>query len=160
MHAIGNVDELNALLGVLLAEHPLHETLRTQLMRIQNLLFVVGADLACPIKEQPAFAKASAGKRITENHVGTLERWIDEWEERLPPLQTFILPGGSKPGALLHVARTVCRRAERWIVAFKKEERVNPQLLIFLNRLGDYLFLLARTINRTEGVEERAVRYE
>ena len=156
MHAVGTVDELNASIGVMLADAPLPDTLKRQLQRIQHLLFVVGADLATPIDSVGRNKKM----RITENHVGTLERWIEEYEEKLPPLKTFILPDGSMSGALLHLARTVCRRAERWVVALKEKELINPQCLIFLNRLSDYLFLAARAVNRAEGKEETPVRYE
>ncbi len=154
LHAYGTVDELNAVLGVLLAEHPLPEPLNSQVSRIQHLLFVVGADLATPM------SGPTNTKRVLENHVGTLERWIDELEEQLPPLQSFILPDGSAAGATLHLARTVCRRAERWVVALKETEAINPQVLIFLNRLSDYLFLAARGANRAGGIQETAVRYE
>lgn len=153
MHAIGAVDELNAMFGALLAEHHLPEPLHTQITRIQHLLFSVGADLATPTLHFK--------KHITEHHISIIERWIDELEVSLPPLQTFILPGGSPAGATLHLARTVCRRAERWMVACKEEkEAINPQCLIFLNRLSDYLFLAARKVNRITETEETAVQYQ
>ncbi len=154
MHATGTVDELNAVLGVLRAQHPMPEPISSQITRIQHLLFTVGADLATPQ------SNTMNAKRVTENHVGTLERWIEELEEQLPMLQSFILPDGSAAGATLHLARTVCRRAERWVVSLKGTESINPQILIFLNRLGDYLFLAARAANGAQGKEETAVRYE
>lgn len=164
LHAYGTVDELNALLGQSLAERPLVDPLRTQLHRIHNMLFTVGADLACPPKPwrrgATPLSDRTKAKRVTVNHIGTLERWIEELEGQLPPLQSFIVPGGSKGGALLHLARTVCRRAERWVVALKEQEPINPQVLIFLNRLGDYLFLAARAVNRAEGIPEEQVQYE
>lgn len=175
LQAVGTVDELNAILGMLQADHPLPETLHVKIRRMQNILFVVGADLATPISSMgsgssdprpqaripaPTDKSSYKSKRITENHVATIERWIEEMEETLPALQSFILPGGSSAGALLHLARTVCRRAERWVVALKEQEPINPQVLIFLNRLGDYLFLAARIMNRLKGIDEERVRYE
>ena len=154
IEAYGTVNELNAFLGVVLAENNLPENIHAQIGRIQHLLFTVGADLAAPL------SAPVTTKRITENHVGTLERWIDELEPTIPPRNSFILPGGSKAGAALHLACTVCRRAERCIVALKEKEPINPQCLIFVNRLSDYLFLAAQAANRAEGVEEPAVKYE
>ena len=154
IEAYGTVNELNALLGVVVAQHTLPEKIHTQIGRVQHMLFTVGADLSAP---PTAPVKT---KRVTENHVGTLDRWIDEMEPTIPPRNSFILPGGSKPGAALHLACTVCRRAERRIVALKEKEPVNPQCLIFVNRLSDYLFLAAQAANRTEGVEEPAVKYD
>ncbi len=163
IEAYGTVNELNAFLGVVLSENNLPKNIHAQIERIQHLLFTVGADLAKPLAAASAGrtpAPENGGKRITENHVGTLERWIDELEPTIPPRNSFILPGGSKPGAALHLACTVCRRAERCIVALKEKEPINPQCLIFINRLSDYLFLAAQAVNRAEGVEEPAVKYE
>lgn len=164
IEAYGTVNELNAFLGVVLAENTLPENIHAQIGRIQHLLFTVGADLANPLLptsagRTPAPAKKNE-KRVTENHVGTLERWISELEPTIPPRNSFILPGGSKPGSALHLACTVCRRAERCIVALKEKEPINPQCLIFVNRLSDYLFLAAQAANLAEGAEEPAVRYE
>ncbi len=153
MHAIGSLDELSAILGLVLAERMLPPTLRIGLVRIQNQLFTLGADLATPL------TPPTPTKRILEKHVHELEEWIAEWEARLPPLTKFILPGGSKIGAELHVSRTVCRRAERWIVAVKETEDVNPHALIYINRLSDLLFLLARAVNKEGDVQEREVEY-
>ncbi len=149
MHAIGTVDELNALLGVVLAE-ALPEEMASPLRRVQNALFTLGADLAAP---DPSLKVP----RITEEHVNALEDWIADREAFLPPLTAFILPGGSRPGALLHHARTVCRSAERWVVALGTDS--NAQSRIYLNRLSDLLFLLARAVNRERGVEEVGVEY-
>lgn len=152
MHAIGTVDELNALLGVVLAERTLSDTMKSGLTRIQNKLFTLGADLATP----DAVMKVP---RITPEHVRELEEWITALESTLPPLSAFILPGGSRAGSLLHHARTVCRRAERHVVALAKEELTNVHAQIYLNRLSDLLFLLARTVNRENGVGEVEVEY-
>ncbi|MBI5156258.1 cob(I)yrinic acid a,c-diamide adenosyltransferase [Candidatus Peregrinibacteria bacterium] len=172
IEAYGTVNELNAFLGVVLSENNLPKNIHAQMERVQHLLFTVGADLAKPLatvtagrtpapdKKGESHALPKNEKRIRENHVGTLERWIDELEPTIPPRNSFILPGGSKPGSALHLACTVCRRAERCIVALKEKEPINPQCLIFVNRLSDYLFLTAQAANRVEGVEEPAVRYE
>ena len=91
---------------------------------------------------------------ITEEHVDFLEKWIDAYQEHLPALRNFILPGGSPGGAHLHLARTVCRRAERAIVALKQDEEINPIVLRFINRLSDYLFVAARFVNAKEGHDD------
>jgi len=135
--AYGGVDELNAQLGVVLAGD-VPADLRAPLERIQNELFDVGADLSVPFR-------ADDGKlRITGAQVETLERWCDEFNDRLEPLKSFVLPGGSELAARLHVARTVCRRAE---IAALAAGEVNPVALAYLNRLSDLLFILARTAN-------------
>lgn len=152
MHAIGTVDELNALLGVILAEHLLPDAILIGLTRIQNELFTLGADLATP-------DAAMKVPRITPDHIRQLEEWITGLEFTLPPLSAFILPGGSRAGSLLHHARTVCRRTERHIVALSKEEPTNAHAQIYLNRLSDLLFLLARAVNRENGVTEVEVSY-
>ncbi|PIR48196.1 ATP:cob(I)alamin adenosyltransferase [Candidatus Peregrinibacteria bacterium CG10_big_fil_rev_8_21_14_0_10_55_24] len=143
MEAIGTVDELNAILGVVLTQ-PLEQHLTDVLRRVQHLLFAVGADLAAP----------EGTERITTAHVKLLEAQIALLEQELPTLTHFILPGGSSAGALLHQARTVCRRAERAVVALEPIEPVAESLRLFLNRLSDYLFLAARSANAAQGVEE------
>lgn len=153
IHAYGTVDELNALLGVVLAEGSLPVTVQEGLGRIQHQLFTLGADLATPMDS------TVPTKRITAAHVEALEQWIAELERELPVLQQFILPGGTKNGAHLHLARTVCRRAERWMTALQDAESANPQALIYANRLGDLLFLAARAVNRHEKRGEEAVQY-
>lgn len=141
--AIGDVDELNAVLGLILANCPNcpdAPILRT----IQNDLFDVGADLCVPPLE-----KEEPGKclRVTPAQAGRLEQAIDRLNASLTPLNSFILPGGAPAAAWLHLARTVCRRAERAVVTLVKTESVNPQVLIYLNRLSDYFFVLARVAN-------------
>lgn len=151
IHAYGTVDELSALIGVILSEG-VSEEFDSKLTRIQVLLHRVGADLATPLNYE------GKAKRVTSDHVAEMEQWIDEAESAVPPLTKFILPGGSKVAALLHQARTVCRRAERWVVTLSQTENVNDECLKFLNRLGDYLFALARQVNHEEGTEERIVQ--
>ncbi|MBY0513790.1 MAG: cob(I)yrinic acid a,c-diamide adenosyltransferase [Gemmataceae bacterium] len=147
VEAFGQVDELNAVLGLLLAYCP--DTPDAALLRtIQNDLFDVGADLCVPAAEgeQPGQAL-----RVTAAQAERLEKEIDRLNEGLSPLRSFILPGGSPAAAWLHLARTVCRRAERAVVTLAAAEPVNPQVVIYLNRLSDYLFVLARTTNSATG---------
>lgn len=161
MHAIGAIDELNALLGFALAVE-MEDGLRAQLLSVQHRLFRLGADLAAPegIGGVPARpAGHSGGPRIEAEHAAELERWIGDLETRLPPLTAFIVPGGTEAGARLHHARAVCRRAERWVVALAEREPVRREIVVFLNRLGDYLFLAARAVNREGEREETRVEY-
>ena len=153
MHAIGTVDELNAFIGTVLAEGHPGEEMKAALIAIQNHLFRVGADLATPL---PGPANAM---RVEPTHIAYLDALIGKIEPTLPQLQWFILPGGSTAGAHLHLARTVCRRAERWAVALKGHEEINDRLIVYLNRLSDLLFILARAVNRDEGLEETKVEY-
>ncbi len=152
MHAIGTVDELNAMLGVILTESGLSEELSKNLVMIQNQLFRLGADLAT------ALPGPENAKRIEEQHTKFLEDWVTKAEGALPPLQWFILPSGSRVGALLHMARTICRRAERWIVAMGQDQ-THPEAIKYCNRLSDLLFLLARQANAERGEEETRVEY-
>jgi cob(I)alamin adenosyltransferase len=147
LHAYGTVDELSSLLGVILAEE-IPEELERQLRTIQHTLYVLGADLATPLEPPTALI------RVRREAVAELEQWINGAEAMVPPLTHFILPGGSRVGALLHQARTVCRRAERWVVALQEQERVNVAVQHYLNRLSDFLFAAARVINAEEGREE------
>ncbi len=152
LHAYGTVDELNAVIGIIMANAP-QTPVSAQLLEIQHLLFRVGADLATPLSTK---AKVD---RIDATHTKKIEEWIDAYEKDLPPQTRFILPGGSPGSAYLHFARTVCRRAERWTVALSKEEAINPGVIIFLNRLSDYLFLLARFVNGKSGRGDVEVEY-
>jgi cob(I)alamin adenosyltransferase len=146
VEAYGDVDELNAMLGVALAFIREDQELRSCLLDIQRDLFVVGAHLADP--KARVEAKRGAKASLTEDKVTQLERWIDHFEEQLPPLRQFILPGGSKGGAILHHARTVCRRAERQVVALSQQVDIASLLIIYLNRLSDFLFVAARLENQ------------
>lgn len=146
--AYGAVDELNAALGVALT-HPLDDDLRTELVRVQADLFTVGAELATPPGQASAALPA-----VPEEWTGRLEHWIDRHEAGLPPLRSFILPGGTPPAAALHLARGICRRAEREVVRLRRAEPVGAPLLRYLNRLSDYLFVLARVANARAGVAD------
>ena len=145
IEAAGDVDELNAVLGLALARGVPHAD---WLEAIQNDLFDLGADLAVPE------GGSRERLRVTGEQVTRLEAWCDEANEGLEPLRSFVLPGGSEAAALLHVARTVCRRAERRAVTLAAAEDVNPDALAYLNRLSDLLFILARAANAAGGVEE------
>src|SRR5437870_3977533 len=139
--AYGTVDELNAVLGVFLAQVP--ESGIVDLIRgVQNDLFDVGADLCLPIKD------GDKALRVRAEQAERLEKAIDGFNERLQPLKSFVLPGGTPAAAWCHVARTVCRRAERDVVTLARDETVNPQVVVYLNRLSDLLFVLARACNR------------
>jgi cob(I)alamin adenosyltransferase len=145
--AYGRVDELNAVLGLVLAHDP--QMAEAELLRgIQNDLFDVGADLCVPEAEgEPAGQRL----RILPEQVTRLEAAIDRLNEGLAPLTSFVLPGGTLAAAWCHLARTVCRSAERDIVTLMGKEPVNPQVLIYLNRLSDLLFVLARVCNKERG---------
>jgi cob(I)alamin adenosyltransferase len=115
---------------------------------IQGDLFDFGADLAAPMPEDESEIEAAGSRlRITDVYIVRLENWIDHWNEQLEPLESFILPGGRPAAATLHWSRTVCRRAESVAIELAEAERMNPKLVIFLNRLSDYLFTVARITN-------------
>jgi len=139
--AYGTVDELNAVVGMALAEDP-GEEIRAALLAIQRQLFAVGADLATPSAEG-----GDKVKRVGQEEVQGLERLIDALNARLPALTAFVHPGGSSLGARLHFARTVCRRAERCVVRLSHTEAVGEGIVPYLNRLSDLLFVLARYAN-------------
>jgi cob(I)alamin adenosyltransferase len=143
--AYGSVDELNAVLGVLRSMLATATNEQSDLLRqIQNDLFDVGADLCLPEAQDE---KPGKHLRVQANQSSRLEARIDSWNSRLKPLKSFILPGGQPAAAWCHFARTVCRRAERDVVRLSRVERLNPQIVIYLNRLSDLLFVMARTFN-------------
>jgi len=147
VEAYGTVDELSSAIGVALA-HGLAERLAEPLTRIQNELFHLGSDLCILEEDKERFQVP----RIEERHVEPLERLMDELSEELGPLENFILPGGSPGAAHLHLARALCRRAERRVVALAREEAVGEQVVRYLNRLSDALFVMARYENLERGV--------
>ena len=150
IEAIGDVDELNAWLGLVRNEvtgvTAIGSEVGRLLSRIQHHLFDMGAELATP----DPVAKGTA--QLDQADITLLERAIDRWEGELPPLKQFILPGGTSGAAMLHVARGVCRRAERRVVALGRSESIRPELVVYLNRLSDLFFLLARVANHVAGV--------
>jgi cob(I)alamin adenosyltransferase len=153
VEAYGAVDELNAALGLACA-FVQDEQVGKILTSLQEDLLALGTDLATPQGKEGAKA-ATFVPRVTPEQVARLEKVIDAVESQLPPLSSFVLPGGVPAAAFLHLARTVCRRAERRAVALSRQETVNEQILIYLNRLSDLLFVLARLVNHQAGVEER-----
>lgn len=142
MAAIGDVDELNAAMGVV-ALHVLGEAL-ARIRMIQNDLFDLGADLATPGED---FTPGEMTLRVTASQVERLEEELDSMNADLLPLTSFILPGGTPAGTALHVARTTCRRAERTAVSAARDTPLNPQALKYLNRLSDYVFVMGRAVN-------------
>ncbi len=149
IEAYGTVDELNSVIGIALASG-LNETIGAPLAAIQNELFHLGSDL-CVLEPDKARMPVPG---IEERHVVALETLMDRLSEELSPLENFILPGGSAGAAQLHVARTVCRRAERLVVALSREEAVGAWTVRYLNRLSDALFVMARHENKRRGVPD------
>jgi len=144
--AYGTVDELNAAIGVVLAGE-CAAALRPVLSRVQNELFDLGADLSVPLEREERL-------RVTQELVDALEADCDRFNADLPELRSFVLPGGTEAAARLHVARTVCRRAERETLVAAGAHVVNPLALVYLNRLSDLLFILSRAANAADGREE------
>ena len=147
IEAYGTVDELNSVIGLVLAGD-VPEEFRPWLQQVQNDLFDLGADLSVPLEDE------RERLRTTGAQVERLEELCDRVNERLEPLKSFVLPGGSEGAALLHVARTVCRRAERQATALAEASELNPDALAYLNRLSDLLFILARSANAERGAPE------
>ncbi len=149
LRAYADVDEANAHLGVVLATGELEEGVAAVLLHVQNDLFDVGADFCTPVVEDPEHPAL----RIEPDYVERLERWCDHYNEKLSTLRSFILNGGTVAAAHLHVARTVCRRAERsaWAAHEQYADSMNVLAITYLNRLSDLLFILARHANRANG---------
>ncbi len=147
--AYADTDEANCAIGVAVTMGQLPADIVDVLVRIQNELFDVGADLCNPVADRPAYPPL----RVDESYIARLERACDEFNEGLPVLRSFVLPGGSPGAALLHVARTVVRRAERttWAALEAHGDRMNPLTAQYLNRLSDLLFILARRVNQPDG---------
>lgn len=143
VEACGAIDELNALLGICVSFCE-YEKINGMLMKIQADLFSIGAELAGTKKPS----------KITAKRISDMEQIIDVIEKDLPTLKHFVVPGGNKNAALFHHARTVCRRAERVVVALTKKEKINKNILIYLNRLSDLLFMLARLVNKKKKTDE------
>ncbi len=146
LQAFGTADELNSVLGVVLTTECPPE-IATVLKRVQNELFDLGADLSVPLEHEERL-------RVTHDQITALEHDCDRFNADLPELRSFVLPGGTEAAALLHVARTVCRRAEREAIQASRVHELNPAVVIYLNRLSDLLFILARAANAVRGIEE------
>lgn len=150
VEAIGSIDELNSAIGLIIAQRIRDRQIEDCLTQIQNELFDFGGELHLP--EHPA---------ITAEHVTRLEQWLDEWNSKLPPLKEFILPRGNPAAAACHLARTICRRAERSVVRLHRQVPLhNPELLCYLNRLSDVLFVLARVLGKEGSDEEKLWEHE
>jgi cob(I)alamin adenosyltransferase len=141
--AFGDVDEANSTIGLLLTEPDVSPGMQASLARIQHELFEIGAELSLP-----------GYRQITAAHVSRLEHDLDELNAELPPLEEFVLPGGTRAAAICHLARTICRRAERSAWAATTLTALNPELLRYLNRLSDLLFVMARSLARQNGGQE------
>lgn len=154
VESYGNIDELNSFIGVAKSYIENQEAIN-QLKKIQFDLFTVGSESATPAdKLMLANGKSRLPLIISEDEITELENWMDAMEGHLEPLQYFILPGGGKAATSLHVARTVCRRAERSLIFLSESEEIRPELIKYLNRLSDYLFVLARYISKLQNEQE------
>jgi cob(I)alamin adenosyltransferase len=143
IEAIGEIDELNSVIGMVLTSEPAIIAIRNALLKVQQDLFDLGGELCLP--DRPA---------ITTDKILRLENWVNEWNNTLPPLKEFILPGGNLASATCHLARTVCRRAERRLVTLHSQDTLSADLLRYINRLSDMLFVAARVIAGTTSSEE------
>ncbi len=146
VEAYGTLDELNSQIGLLLALQP-DERVTAILLRIQKEIFAASSEIATPDEKR----RQSLPGQIQDLQVRELENRIDEFEAGLAPLKNFILPGGSPRSAQCHIARTICRRAERQILKIGSATACRPELLVYFNRLSDFLFVLARYLNKTDG---------
>lgn len=154
VEAYGNIDELNAFIGIAKSHIDDSDCLK-QLAEIQYDLFTLGSEAATPIdKVYLANGKSRLPVTIKEEDISKLEVWMDKMDESLEPLQFFILPGGGKAATFLHAARTICRRAERGMVFLNETEEVRPELIKYLNRLSDYLFVMARYVSMLDNEQE------
>lgn len=155
IEALGAVDEVNSFIGCSISSFPKENSLKevqNQLITIQHALFDVGAALATP--RSSSNINKLKKTRFDREETDILEKWIDEMEQQLPKLTHFILPGGHPAGAMLHAARSLCRRAERTIIAMHQAGEVSDSVLIYLNRLSDYLFVASRYINHILHIPE------
>ena len=149
LEAYGTIDELSSFIGLLVADFDVMDQHRIRLLKIQNMLFNIGAVLAdSGANENTPIAG------LQESDIMEMERWIDQMDGELPPLSNFILPGGSASSAKANIARTVCRRAERRLSQLANEAPVNPMIGSYLNRLSDYFFVMGRYLNKINGIEE------
>ncbi|HFK5583192.1 cob(I)yrinic acid a,c-diamide adenosyltransferase [Elizabethkingia anophelis] len=154
VEAYGTIDELNAFIGIAKSHIDDSDCLK-QLAEIQYDLFTLGSEAATPIdKVYLANGKSRLPVTIKEEDISKLEVWMDKMDECLEPLQFFILPGGGKAATFLHAARTICRRAERGMVFLNETEEVRPELIKYLNRLSDYLFVMARYVSMLDNEQE------
>lgn len=149
LEAYGTVDEFSSFLGFLVADDSVIDEQTYHILDIQNMLFNIGAYLATPYSE-----KIQEVMGLSNDSVEEVESWIDDLDSKVPPMHNFILPGGCSASAKAHMARTVCRRAERRILELSSKEPVNTLVISYINRLSDYLFVLARFLNKCADYEE------
>ena len=147
IEAYGTVDELNSIVGIVLSLNPAKEILQI-LIEIQNQLFILGADLATPVSNK------NFVPRIGKSEITKIEDWIDKYDSKLTPLKKFILPSGTQSSGFLHLARAVARRAERIVVSLMQKEEIGDSIIIYLNRLNDLFFVLARYENKIKKNKE------
>jgi len=150
IEAFGTVDELNSFIGLVITESKNDEVKQT-LIKIQNQLFNLGSDLATPNEME---SQNISIPRITDEDYKYIEQQIDFFSDKLDELKFFILPGGTRAASILHIARTICRRAERRVVALNNMVKINSNIIIFLNRISDLLFVLARYENKISGIND------
>lgn len=150
LEAYGTIDEFSSFLGCVLSDADCPEDVKGRLLSVQNMLFNLGGYLASPVAE----GETPAAWGLGQDDLDLLEGWIDEADEQTPKIRAFVLPGGCMLAAKSHVARTVCRRAERRILDLADADYVDPLLIRYINRLSDYLFILARYFNHLAGVAE------
>lgn len=150
LDAYGTLDEFSSFLGAVASNTECPEIYRNQIIQVQNILFDLGAYLATEVESgtEPHVTT------LRQEQISMLEKWIDSLDEATPPIHAFVLPGGNPLSSQTHIARAVCRRAERCICALAANEYVDPLLSAYINRLSDYLFILARHFNHLAGVEE------
>jgi len=148
IEAYGTIDELNSVIGLTLCSNSLPTPLQSDLTQIQAELFQLGAELATPAGKDPGI------ETVSETQIQRFEQAIDQMEKELPPLTTFILPGGHSSSAWMHLARTISRRAERRLISLHHTETQRAQTLQYLNRLSDYLFVAARYVNLKAGIPD------
>ena len=157
VEAYGSVDEINSLIGLCIVKIS-EQDIKEHLKVIQKDLHSIGANLAYPADLSQSIIRgqdiSDKIPRITEETIAKLETWIDKFDAELPPLKYFVLAGGTESSALLHLSRTVCRRAERQIVKLRKNEEVNKNIIKYMNRLSDYLFTAARLATKREGKKD------
>lgn len=149
IEAYGDIDELSSALGLICADSKCPELVRGQIAAIQNIMFEIGGYLATPVADE-----AHPALHGIEEDTRELEGWIDALDEMTPKIRSFILPGGCEGACRCHLARTVCRRAERKIITLARNSYVDPALISYINRLSDYLFIAARYLNFVSGEEE------
>lgn len=155
--AYGDIDELSSYLGFLGSSADCPQEIKDEIKHIQHLLFEIGAYLATPYKTDTSADTVPTNKpEGLDRETVRLEGWIDSLDERTPKIRSFIIPGGTEISSRCHVARTICRRAERRIISLAEIEPVAPEVIEYINRLSDYLFIMARYLNFLDGVEDIA----